>query len=76
LWLLPVIGLRGAAWAMTTGYLVNAVILVVSFRRATGQPIRETWALRREDFALLRDVPRYLRQAGRRGGAVEGPEAM
>jgi O-antigen/teichoic acid export membrane protein len=73
-WLLPVIGLKGAAWAMTAGHLVSAVILVVSFQRATGQPIRETWVLRREDFALLRDVPRYLRQAGRRGGAVEGRE--
>jgi len=76
LWLLPVIGLKGAAWAMTAGYLVSAVILVASFRRATGQPIGETWALRREDFALLRDVPRYLRRAGRKGGAAEGPEAM
>jgi O-antigen/teichoic acid export membrane protein len=75
--LLPVIGLAGAAWAMTAGYLVSAAVLVVSFRRATGRPVRDTWAIRREDLALLRDVPRYLMQAGRRGAAVaDGPEGI
>ena len=56
--LLPVMGLSGAAWAMTTGYVVSTVFLVAAFNRATGMGLSETWRPRREDVSYLLDVIR------------------
>jgi O-antigen/teichoic acid export membrane protein len=56
--LLPAIGLPGAAWAMSIGYLVRTIVLVLSFRATTQQTFRETWLLRRTDIALLKDLAR------------------
>jgi O-antigen/teichoic acid export membrane protein len=56
--LLPVVGLPGAAWAMTIGYLARTSVLVLSFRATTGRGFRETWAPRRADFELLVELVR------------------
>jgi O-antigen/teichoic acid export membrane protein len=56
--LLPAIGLPGAAWAMTIGYLARTTVLVLTFRATTGNGFRKTWALRRSDFALLVELAR------------------
>jgi len=69
--LLPVIGLAGAAWAMTAGYAAGAIILVASFGRVTGRSFRESWTLRSEDLALVRSIPGQLRRGGDRGQAAE-----
>jgi O-antigen/teichoic acid export membrane protein len=56
--LLPAIGLPGAAWAMTIGYLARTLVLVLSFRAVTRTGFRETWLPRRSDIALLVDLVR------------------
>ena len=56
--LLPVMGLPGAAWAMTTGYVVSTLVLAIAFRRASGMGFTETWLPRREDASFLLDVVR------------------
>jgi O-antigen/teichoic acid export membrane protein len=54
--LLPVMGLRGAAWAMTVGYVVSATVLVLAFRKASGMGFSQTWRPRRDDVLFLRDA--------------------
>jgi len=54
--LLPVMGLTGAAWAMTAGYVVSTVVLAVAFRRATGMGFAETWLPRSKDASFLREL--------------------
>jgi len=66
--LLPAIGLSGAAWAMTAGYVATGIVFIVTFRRATGQTYGETWLPRRDDVRLLMTLPRMLR----RGSGGEG----
>lgn len=70
--LLPPMGLEGAAWAMTLGYVASSVILVAMFRRATGLPIRSAWVPTYGDVQLLaatlQDAMRRLRP-GRSGTA-------
>jgi len=64
--LLPAIGLPGAAWAMSIGYLVRTIVLVLSFRAVTRRGFRETWLPRRADIALLKDLARsrkWMRRA-------------
>ena len=56
--LLPVVGLPGAAWAMTAGYVVSTLVLAITFRRASGLGFRETWLPRREDASFLLGVVR------------------
>ena len=56
--LLPVMGLPGAAWAMTTGYVVSTLVLAVAFRRASGMGFTETWLPRRGDASFLLDLVR------------------
>ena len=63
--LLPAIGLHGAAWAMSIGYLVRTTVLVLSFRTATRQTFGETWLPRRADIALLKSLARSGRWAKR-----------
>jgi O-antigen/teichoic acid export membrane protein len=49
-WVLyPVIGLPAAAWALTIGYLVRTIALVLVFRHKSGQSLRQTWLIRRDD---------------------------
>ena len=72
--LLPTMGLAGAAWAMTGGYLVSSLILALSFARASGQGLRETWLPTREDVRLLRELPVHLRGSLVRERAAAGPE--
>ena len=68
--LLPVMGLEGAAWAMTIGFFVSSVILIAAFRRATGLSMMRTWIPRRRDIDALLDLARSVvdrlmaRQAG------------
>lgn len=58
--LLPLVGLSGAAWAMTVGNLASSLILVVAFHRVTGSGFAETWLPGRADVALLVDTVRGL----------------
>jgi O-antigen/teichoic acid export membrane protein len=74
--LIPVIGLAGAAWAMTAGYVASAIIFIIYFRQASGQTLRETWALRREDFILLRSLPRYVREMSQRKPPMSDNEGV
>jgi len=70
--LLPLLGLEGAAWAMTLGYVASSLILFVTFQRATGLPPSSTWIPRSDDMRLLaatvRDAMHRLRFG--RGGTV------
>ncbi len=72
--MLPVMGLAGAAWAMTAGYVVSGAILVDAFRRSTRMKLGETWRPRRDDVVMLADGMRMvIRSALRRrpaGGAA------
>jgi len=54
--LLPSMGLRGAAWAMTLGYVVNASLLLASFCFVSKLTFLETWTYRSSDFSELSDI--------------------
>ena len=60
--LLPPMGLMGAAMAMTAGYLASGLILVFAFRSASGLSLRDAWAPRASDLALLVGVVRTIRR--------------
>lgn len=65
--LLPVLGLAGAAWAMTIGYAVSGAILMEAFRRSTGMTLLSTWWPRRDDIVMLTEGFRMVaRSAFRR----------
>jgi O-antigen/teichoic acid export membrane protein len=64
--LLPVIGLAGAAWAMTLGFLASSIVLVLSFRRVTGMGLAETWRPRAGDMARIAEGIADLRRNGLR----------
>ncbi len=54
LWfLLPRIGLPGAAVAMTASFCVSSAFLVWSFVRISRIPLRNIWRFRRHDFSTL-----------------------
>jgi len=54
--LLPLMGLIGAAWAMTAGSFVGAAIMVSSFQRFSGLTLMQAWRPRVEDFAFFREL--------------------
>jgi len=64
--LLPIMGLAGAAWAMTIGFLVSSAVLVAAFRRTTGLSLARTWVPRGED---VRVIVRMVRSVLGRFGA-------
>jgi O-antigen/teichoic acid export membrane protein len=68
--LLPLVGLPGAAWAMTLGYLGSSLVLAAAFLKTTGLGAAESWRVRRGDLALLRETAgRAMRSIRRvRGG--------
>lgn len=51
--LYPEFGLRGAAWAVTTGMTCRCVLLAVMFRRRTGMRWRSIWWPRPSDAGFL-----------------------
>jgi len=58
--LLPVMGLPGAAWAMTFGFVVSSVVLIVAFRRASGLSLARTWLPRRRDVETIVTLARQV----------------
>jgi O-antigen/teichoic acid export membrane protein len=54
--LLPRIGLTGAAWAMTLGYVTSTTILVVAFANATGTKMTDAFLPRRSDVGFIGDL--------------------
>jgi len=77
--LLPRLGLVGAAWAMTLGYVASSLVLLVAFGRASGLGLREAWAPRAGDAAALRraagETWARLRGAGRRSRSSDECES-
>ena len=59
--LMPLIGLAGAAIAMTNSYFISSAILVIAFRRATGMGLRQMWLFRRSDWSMLAQAWRSTR---------------
>ncbi len=58
--LLPIMGLSGAAWAMTIGFVVSSLVLVFSFRRASGLSFVQTWMPRRNDIVTIVGLARSV----------------
>lgn len=52
--LMPVLGVKGAALAMSAGYLVSSCYLVVSFKRFSGMGYWEILRIRETDVELFR----------------------
>jgi O-antigen/teichoic acid export membrane protein len=61
-WLLPVLGLAGAAVSMSMNYLVSSAILLIAFAWISKMPQREFWRFRKDDFSSLTDAIRRLRK--------------
>jgi len=68
--LLPLIGLPGAAWAMSLGYLGSSLVLAVAFMKTAGLTAGQTWAFRRGDLVVLGEALSRARALlrGRRSG--------
>jgi len=62
--LLPAIGLAGAAWAMTLGFLASSIVFVAAFRRVTGMSLSEAWSPRAGDVARIAEAIADLRRHG------------
>lgn len=58
--LYPVIGVEGAAWAMTGGFLCRGVFLAFMFHRTTGLSLSSTLLLRPGDLTYLWSAGRSL----------------
>lgn len=52
-WLLPALGLPGAAIAMVAGYFAGSILLTLGFSRLSGLGLREIWQFKRADFELV-----------------------
>ncbi len=70
--LYPLLGVRGAAWAMTVGMTFRLLLLAVSFRRTTRMGWRSVWMPQRSDALFFEKAARSLlgskRPKSRRGG--------
>lgn len=61
--LYPLLGVIGAAWALTISFILRALFLEVMFHRTTGVTLGETWLPRRSDAtALYRSLHSLIRQ--------------
>lgn len=57
LWLLlPIMGLSGAAWAMTIGYIVSSVILTWGFQHFSGLSFWQVHKFQKNDWYLIKDT--------------------
>lgn len=62
MWLLmPVMGLLGAATAMTVSYAVSSALLMVAFSRHSGTGLMTMWRYQRSDWSALAGAARGLR---------------
>ncbi len=59
--LMPRMGLPGAAWAMTLGYVAGSVMLMASFARNSDVSFWQTWHFRRSDWAVMGRMIQSLR---------------
>ncbi len=62
---IPSHGIVGAAWASTVAYALQAVVMLVFFRKLSGRGIAETVFLRGEDFALYGELLKKLLKRGK-----------
>lgn len=58
--LYPLLGMAGAAWALTIGLGVRTACLMAMFHRSTDMSWRVLWTPARGDFAVLREALRLL----------------
>lgn len=49
-WLIPTLGIVGAAWVSVAGYTVNCIYILYCFRRLHFFPYRALWAFQRADW--------------------------
>jgi O-antigen/teichoic acid export membrane protein len=54
--LIPRMGILGAALATTISYIVYATIILIVFLKLTGNKFKETVIIKKDDFAVYRDV--------------------
>ncbi len=52
-YLLPTMGLTGAAWAMTLGYFVSSIILLIKFYSLSNLSVSDIFLLKRSDLDVL-----------------------
>jgi O-antigen/teichoic acid export membrane protein len=73
LWLLmPLMGLLGAAIAMTASYAVSSALLVIAFRRYSGMSLSTMWRYQRSDSAAMLDAVSRFRGRLRGRAATKG----
>ncbi len=65
--LLPPLRLEGAAWAMTIGFFVSSLVLIVAFRRVTGVTFARTWVPTAQDVTMIVELTRSVARRIRRG---------
>ncbi len=62
---IPAYGIVGAAWASTVAYTLQSAIMLVFFRRLSGNSVLESTLVRGEDFALYgRTLKRLASRSG------------
>ena len=72
--LYPRLGLAGAAWAMTFGFLARSCVLLFTYQRVAGSSVMNIWRVGRQDFELFKRLFWQLQRRaealwrGRRGG--------
>lgn len=59
--LLPIMGLNGAALAMSAGYICGGTVVVVGFRKFSGLSFAGSWLPRKADLTLFSDSFRKIR---------------
>ena len=72
LFLIPVYGGIGAAWATNISYAIGSLAYLYVYSRMTKMPILEIFRYRRSDFYFFRDIRNFRK--GRKGLSAEGEE--
>ena len=61
LWLIPRLGIRGAALAATIAYFLAALVMIIFYLRVTRIPLRSLFLPEANDQGLLKDAAKVIR---------------
>jgi O-antigen/teichoic acid export membrane protein len=65
LWLIPLFGILGSAWATNASYLFATLLCVITFTRMSGLGLSELFILKKDDIRLITNHLRNMQKKGK-----------
>ena len=65
LWLIPLFGILGSAWATNASYLFATLLCVITFTRMSGLGLSELFILKKDDIRLITNHLRNIQKKGK-----------